>query len=179
VHAASGNNNQIHIGREELNEKLQLSIKSYSYGHRCCFCHIPTASGTIIFTNPAPITINDFGPATPYPATIVVSGLTTAILDLNVAINGLTHTFPSDIGILLVGPGGQKVVLMDGAGASIRLTTLISYSMTRRHQGFRPAGPSSLEVLSRPIFSRPILIILQRSLLVLMRRNYPSSTTNS
>jgi subtilisin-like proprotein convertase family protein len=80
------------------------------------FATSQTASGTIIFTNPAPITINDFGPATPYPATIVVSGLTTAILDLNVAINGLTHTFPSDIGILLVGPGGQKVVLMDGAG---------------------------------------------------------------
>jgi len=70
----------------------------------------------LTFTNPAPIAINDFGPATPYPATITISGLTTPILDINVVINGLSHTFPSDIGILLVGPGGQKVVLMDGAG---------------------------------------------------------------
>jgi large repetitive protein len=70
----------------------------------------------LTFTNPAPIAINDFGPATPYPATITISGLTTPILDINVVLNGLSHTFPSDIGVLLVGPGGQKVVLMDGAG---------------------------------------------------------------
>lgn len=71
---------------------------------------------TFTFTNPAAITINDFGPATPYPLTVTITGVNVPILDLDVALNGLTHTFPSDIGVLLVGPGGQKVVLMDGAG---------------------------------------------------------------
>ena len=40
------------------------------------------------------ITINDAGPSTPYPSTCVVSGLTGAITDVNVAVNGLNHTYP-------------------------------------------------------------------------------------
>ena len=63
---------------------------------------------TFTFTNPNPITINDFGPANPYPLTATVAGLNVPIVDLNVVVNGLSHTFPSDIGILLVGPGGQR-----------------------------------------------------------------------
>jgi subtilisin-like proprotein convertase family protein len=77
--------------------------------------HIANAN-TFTFSNTAPITINDNAPATPYPAIINISGFTTRILDLNVAITGLSHTFPTDIGILLVGPGGQTVVLMDNTG---------------------------------------------------------------
>jgi len=73
-------------------------------------------ASTFTFSNTAPITINDNAPATPYPAIINISGFTARILDLNVAITGLSHTFPTDIGILLVGPGGQTVVLMDNTG---------------------------------------------------------------
>jgi subtilisin-like proprotein convertase family protein len=83
-----------------------------------------TQAGIITFTNNSPITINDFGNASPYPAAITISGLTAPILDLNVVINGLSHTFPSDIGILLVGPGGQKVVLMDGVGGINPITNV-------------------------------------------------------
>ena len=36
-----------------------------------------------------------------------------------VKLNGLQHTYPDDIDILLVGPGGQKVMLMSDAGGSI------------------------------------------------------------
>jgi subtilisin-like proprotein convertase family protein len=68
------------------------------------------------FSNTAPITINDNAPATPYPATVTISGFGASIFDLNVAVNGISHTFPEDIGILLVGPGGQKVVLMNNTG---------------------------------------------------------------
>ena len=73
----------------------------------------------LIFTNPSPITISNLNAAaaSPYPLTATVSGLG-PILDLNVAVNGLSHTFPSDIGILIVGPGGQKVVLMNLTGGS-------------------------------------------------------------
>jgi subtilisin-like proprotein convertase family protein len=84
-------------------------------------------AGSFNFSNNAPITINDFGPATPYPLTVTVSGFNAGITDLNVVLNGLSHTFPEDIGILLVGPGGQKVVLMNDTGGinpivNIRLT---------------------------------------------------------
>jgi subtilisin-like proprotein convertase family protein len=84
-------------------------------------------AGSFSFSNSAPITINDFGPATPYPATIVISGFNARITDLNIVLTGLSHTFPEDIGVLLVGPGGQKVVLMNNTGginpiSSINLT---------------------------------------------------------
>src|SRR4029077_9723951 len=68
------------------------------------------------FSNTAPITINDNAAATPSPATINISRFTAGIPSLNVTVNGLSHTFPTDIGILLVGPGGQTVVLMNNTG---------------------------------------------------------------
>jgi hypothetical protein len=125
------------------------------------------AASTFTFTNPAPVTINDFAPASPYPATIIISGLTAAILDINVVLNGLSHTFPSDIGVLLVGPGGQKVVLMDGAGGST--------PMTRRHQDFPPAGRFLPEALGRPIFFRLTSSIHRRWLRGPMGRCCPFS----
>jgi len=75
-------------------------------------------AGATSFTNPGAITIpsgapgTTSGPAAPYPSTISVSGLPGTIVDVNVVLNGLSHTFPADIDVLLVGPGGQDVVLM-------------------------------------------------------------------
>ena len=82
------------------------------------------AATTFNFSNSAPITINDNTAATPYPATINISGFTARISDLNVTITGLSHTFPTDIGILLVGPGGQSVVLMDNTGGVNPITNV-------------------------------------------------------
>jgi subtilisin-like proprotein convertase family protein len=100
------------------------------------------ATGT--FGNPANIQINDqhgfgsnfdgitvpaSGNATPYPSTIVVSGEPRTLGDVNVTLYGLTHAFPSDLDMLLVGPHGQQVVLMsdattetDGAASGITFT---------------------------------------------------------
>src|SRR2546422_6075074 len=87
------------------------------------FAMVPATSAiTLTFSNPSAITINSVGPATPYPATINVSGLSGPITDLNVVINGLSHTFISDVGALLVGPGGQSVVLYDALGGSTSVT---------------------------------------------------------
>lgn len=60
------------------------------------------------FTNPMSIAINDNSTATPYPSTIAVSGLL-SIMNINVRINSITHNFPDDVGILLVGPTGIAV----------------------------------------------------------------------
>jgi subtilisin-like proprotein convertase family protein len=73
---------------------------------------------TLTFTNPSSITIPLAGTATPYPAIINVSGVSGPITDLNVTLNGLSHTFINDVGALLVGPGGQSVVLFDGVGGT-------------------------------------------------------------
>lgn len=74
----------------------------------------------LVRSNPAVITINDGVAATPYPSTINVTGFpsTNKITDLDVTLHGVSHTFPSDLDILLEGPGGQKVMLMSDAGSS-------------------------------------------------------------
>jgi subtilisin-like proprotein convertase family protein len=71
-----------------------------------------------VFSNPATISIPDSGTATPYPSTIAVSGLTDTVIDVDVTLKGVTHTWPDDIDVLLVSPGGQKSILMSDCGGS-------------------------------------------------------------
>lgn len=76
----------------------------------------------VVFTNPAPITINDavaVGVSNVYPSTINVAGLTGTITNVTVTINNLNHTFPDDYDILLEGPTGANILLMSDAGGSI------------------------------------------------------------
>ncbi len=56
----------------------------------------------------------DEGPASPYPSTIQVSNVTGYVSKVTATVSNLYHTYPNDIGILLVGPG-TNVVLMDAA----------------------------------------------------------------
>ena len=50
------------------------------------------------------------------PSTITVSGLTAPIADVDVSLHSLTHPTASDLDILLVGPGGQKALIMSDTG---------------------------------------------------------------
>lgn len=68
------------------------------------------------YTNSTPISITDNSAGNPYPSTIKVEDLAGAIKDVTVTLNGYAHTFPSDSGVLLVTPNGQKIVLMNRAG---------------------------------------------------------------
>jgi subtilisin-like proprotein convertase family protein len=82
-----------------------------------------TANGTATSSETAvtaagAITINDNSSATPYPAAAAVAGVTGTITSLGVRINGLSHTFPGDIDMMLRGPGGQTVMLMSDAGGT-------------------------------------------------------------
>jgi subtilisin-like proprotein convertase family protein len=89
-------------------------------------CGDGAASTTFSFTtvdfagvcNPTLITINDAAPATPYPSNITVAGYGNELLDLNVQLFGLSHTYPDDIDMLLVGPQGQNLIFMSDAGGS-------------------------------------------------------------
>ncbi len=90
---------------------------------------LPRPEATIaIFTNSANITINDSASpptiAAPYPSTITVSGMPNSMSNLRVTIIGLTHTFPDDIDIILVGPQGQRSILMSDAGGGGDVTLL-------------------------------------------------------
>jgi Ca2+-binding RTX toxin-like protein len=88
----------------------------------------PAAAAQTTFSNNTPITIPDSGPATPYPSAINVSGLSANVTDVDVTLNNVTHTFADDLDILLVGPQGQKMIVMSDAGdgnlAGVTDTTL-------------------------------------------------------
>lgn len=77
----------------------------------------PSASATSqTFTNASAMTIPIGGNASAYPSTIDVSGLAGSITDVNVEVNGISHTEISEVGMLLVGPGGQSLGFIDGIG---------------------------------------------------------------
>src|SRR6266478_295631 len=48
----------------------------------------------------------------PYPSNIVVSGLTNTVTKVTVTLKNMSHTFPSDVDVLLVSPTGQKFIVM-------------------------------------------------------------------
>ena len=52
----------------------------------------------------------------PYPSTITVANLPGVITNVSVILTNLSHGIPDDIDVLLVGPGGQKLLLMSDAG---------------------------------------------------------------
>lgn len=74
---------------------------------------LPLASARAqIFSNNAPISIPSSGTATPYPSTINVSGVPSGILSIRVRLKNFTHTFPADVGVLLVAPDGLAAQLI-------------------------------------------------------------------
>ncbi|NJM39621.1 MAG: hypothetical protein HC853_02045 [Anaerolineae bacterium] len=92
----------------------------------------PTATPVTLrtFSNAAnvviPVNAKDAGPASPYPSSITVSGMSGNIRKVTVKLKGLAHTYTSDMDFLLVGPAGQKLLLMSdvGDGFSISGVTL-------------------------------------------------------
>ena len=63
---------------------------------------------------------------TPYPSSLTVAGFG-FVEDVNVRLTGLSHDFPADIDMMLVGPGGQSTMLLSdvGAAASVEALTIV------------------------------------------------------
>lgn len=61
------------------------------------------------------------GPGTPYPSTHEESGWTGTITDLNVRLDGVSHSYPDDLDLVLVGPDGTNVMLVSDACLSTDL----------------------------------------------------------
>lgn len=51
-----------------------------------------------------------------YPSSVVVSGEGVVTTSVSVTLNNLSHSFISDVGMVLVGPTGAAFELQDGAG---------------------------------------------------------------
>jgi hypothetical protein len=78
-------------------------------------CAVGSVAHAELFTNSTPITIGDDSVADPYPSTITVSGITSPIAKISVTLNGFSHTFPDDVGVMLVGPTGAGQIVFRGA----------------------------------------------------------------
>jgi len=75
------------------------------------------------FSNPGAIPVADAaggvpGKGTPYPSVINVTGLTSAVNKATVTLSNISHQFAKDLDVMLLGPGGQAVMLMSDAGGS-------------------------------------------------------------
>jgi uncharacterized repeat protein (TIGR01451 family) len=95
------------------------------------------------FSNSAPVVINDFTKATPYPSPIQVGGIGDQVNKVTVMVTNLYHSWPSDINMLLVSPTGEKSYLMSKAGGSFALAkTTITFD------DGSPALPPSSQIVS-------------------------------
>jgi subtilisin-like proprotein convertase family protein len=94
------------------------------------------------FTNAGSISITDAPPkpttATPYPSPIAVSALVGQITDVNVSMNGLTHSAPDDIDVLVTNPGGGKVIIMSDAGDTFPVSQAITLTFDDAASGSLP-----------------------------------------
>ena len=96
----------------------------------------PTAASAATFPNSAPIAIPDSILGAPYPSSVAVSGQVGPVTTVSVTIFGFTHESPGDVGILLMGPNGEALVLEDCLGAAIPIAG-VTYTVA-------DAGPTQL-----------------------------------
>ena len=112
------------------------SAQTVSAGYTTADGTAQAAAGTDVYANSGTVTIpasGTSGSAGPYPSTITVPARTTAVTKVTATLS-LTHTYPADVDILLVGPTGESVVLMSDAGGG---TDVAGVSLT-----FDDTGPS-------------------------------------
>ena len=123
------------------------------------------------FRSTDPIVIPERGPASPYPSLLTVNGLTGVILRAGVTLHGFTHGYPDDVDVLLVAPGGQRILLMSDAGGAWAVTNLtLSFddaagsslpdSERLTHGLYRPTDFEASDVLPLPAPGRPYAVLL-------------------
>lgn len=104
------------------------------------------ANGPSVFTNSTPIDIpatnstTDPEPVVPYPSDIDVLGLTGVVTEVSVTINGLTHSSPDDLDMLLLGPSGQTFHFWSDVGGTNAVSDI---TVTVADNGAQPLPDSA------------------------------------
>ncbi len=76
-------------------------------------------AGATTYNNDTPINIGiSAAPADPYPSSITVSGTAGPITDVNIGLDGFTHTAPTDVSIALVAPSGHALRIQGCSGSA-------------------------------------------------------------
>ncbi|MEO6391139.1 MAG: M36 family metallopeptidase [Pyrinomonadaceae bacterium] len=131
----------------------------------------PVGGAPVTFTNSTAILIPGTGTgpgaSAPYGTTIAVAGLT-GNKNIKLELTNWSHTFPGDMDILLVGPGGQKFIVMsdmggtfDAAGFTTTLTDLAAASMPTGDGSlngeFKPGDATSGDTFAAPAPAAPYI----------------------
>jgi hypothetical protein len=103
----------------------------------------PIGGAPVSFSNSTPIDMpagqpaTTGGPASPYPSTIAVAGLSGNKI-IKLTLNGYHHEFGDDLDMLLVGPGGQKFVFLSDVGGSTEVFTPMTFSIADNGETLLP-----------------------------------------
>lgn len=91
---------------------------SFTYAAAFVVAWLPAGSAAFAqtYSNATPITIPDIGTTTPYPSTLSVAGAPSSPAYVSVTLHGFSHSYCSDVRVLLLGPGGQGILLLADAG---------------------------------------------------------------
>jgi len=84
------------------------------------------------FRNPAAICTTLGGPADVYPSPITVAGGPVQIGGIRVTLYDFYHQFPDNVDVLLVGPLGQKFVIMGDSGGAVPIDQNSPVTLTFR-----------------------------------------------
>jgi subtilisin-like proprotein convertase family protein len=113
----------------------------------------PPTAHAASFVNSTSITIpatGTSGPASPYPSTINVSGLTGVVTKVKVTLTGFTHASPDDVDILLVGPTGANAIIMSDAGGPSPGVTNLTITLDDAAASALPDGSGLASGTYRP-----------------------------
>ena len=103
---------------------LQLQAGTNSYPPVTFVFNLPTTqtyanTNTVLIPDPSapyPPYPQGSGPAKPYPSVITVSNFVGLLGKVTLTLSNLSHSYPFDINVLLVAPGGAKTLVMSHAG---------------------------------------------------------------
>ena len=103
----------------------------------------------LTFSNPSAITIPDSGAGTPYPSTINVSGMGGLINNVTLTLANLSHTWVSDVDVLLVGPAGQKILVFSNVGDAFTASN-VTVTLSDAAASVLPSGGSFVTGTYKP-----------------------------
>lgn len=95
-------------------------MKKINFATLLTLLALPGAASAAVYSfSGGALTISDANSSDPYPASIMISGIPASetVVDVDITISNITHSFIDDVAALVGGPAGQYVVLFDGVGA--------------------------------------------------------------
>ena len=97
----------------------------------------------VVPSNETNIIINDATPATPYPVTFNVDFVSAPVKKVTISLNNYNHTYPGDIGMVLVAPDDTAVLIagrIGGNNDAINTTVLLDQQAPAAWDGFSPGS---------------------------------------